>query len=386
MKAELVFNVSQGKVIMTIFESKPDIYHAAVTAIIEVLGIRENESILIITNPDSDVSEISQALYQAAGAHGGKPVLIYQPKKSQLDMCEDAVIGALEKEPTVVVSMSAGKLGKDRVRIKDPIEHEGRTFDHIFNFLLETKRIRAFWSPGVTTEIWARTVPLDYVRVREEAASLKEILDKAEKVHISAPGGTDLTIGLKGRVTKVDDGDFQEGGSGGNLPCGEAFISPELGSSNGRIVFDGSISLHDGDIVIKEPIVCQVADGFVTTVEGGSDADRLSDTLMRSKQNAEKFFEEGKINEATKVDYVKNARNLGELGIGLNPMATVSGNMLEDEKAYHTCHIAIGSNYDNDAQALTHLDGLIRDPTITAYYSDGSEDVIMKDGDLLLEI
>ena len=60
-------------------------------------------------------------------------------------------------------------------------------------------------------------------------------------------------------------------------------------------------------------------------------------------------------------------RNLGELGIGLNPKARIVGNILEDEKVFETCHIALGSNYDEDAKAMIHLDGIIYKPTITAY-------------------
>jgi len=371
---------------MTIFESKPDIYHGAVTAIETVLGMKKDELVLIITNPDESVSEISQALYQATQVSGGKPVLIYQKKKSQLDLCEDTIIGAIEKQPDIIISMSAGKLGKDRFRIRHPKEYEGKKYDHIFNYLLGTRKIRAFWSPGVTTDIWSRTVPIDYERVRSEAAALKEILDRAVNITITSPGGSDITIGLKGRETKLDDGNFKEPGTGGNLPCGEAFISPELGTSSGTIVFDGSISLYDGDIVLKEPIICKVHDGFVQEVIGGEEAEKLKETLRLSGENAKKFFDEGKIDEKMRDEYVKNARNLGELGIGLNPEAVITGNMLEDEKAYHTCHIAIGSNYDNDAHALTHLDGLIRNPTMVAFYEDGSEDVLMSEGELQLEL
>jgi leucyl aminopeptidase (aminopeptidase T) len=54
--------------------------------------------------------------------------------------------------------------------------------------------------------------------------------------------------------------------------------------------------------------------------------------------------------------------------------------MLEDEKAFHTCHFAIGSNYDNDADALIHLDCLVRNPTITVHYPNGSTVVIERDG------
>ena len=56
--------------------------------------------------------------------------------------------------------------------------------------------------------------------------------------------------------------------------------------------------------------------------------------------------------------------------------------MLEDESV-KTCHFAIGSNYDGDAQSLIHLDGLVKNPTITVIYTDGSECVIERDGELL---
>ena len=82
-------------------------------------------------------------------------------------------------------------------------------------------------------------------------------------------------------------------------------------------------------------------------------------------------------------DYIRNARNLGELGIGLNKNAKIVGNMLEDEKVYGTCHIAIGSNYDDDAKSLIHLDGLIKKPDITVKFEDGSVKNIMNDGEIL---
>ena len=82
--------------------------------------------------------------------------------------------------------------------------------------------------------------------------------------------------------------------------------------------------------------------------------------------------------------YRRNARNIGELGIGLNPAAVITGNMLEDEKAFRTCHFAIGENYDNDAPALIHLDGVVREPTIEITYEDGSTRTVLQNGDLLL--
>ncbi|HRR02276.1 MAG TPA: peptidase M17, partial [Treponemataceae bacterium] len=94
------------------------------------------------------------------------------------------------------------------------------------------------------------------------------------------------------------------------------------------------------------------------------------------------FSRAGKLTPEEGERYHKNARGLGELGIGLNPAAEIRGNMLEDEKAFHTCHFAIGSNYDRDAEAMIHLDCLVKNPTITVRHTDGREIILEKDGEL----
>jgi len=356
---------------------------AALIAMRDVLGAKKDEKVLIITNPDRDVSLISQALYDASLELGAAPSLVYQPPKTQFDFAEPAVLGALGSGPDIAISMSAEKLGKHAEAIKKPYTgSDGTSHEHIFNYLKAEKKMRAFWSPTVTAEMFARTVPIDYAKMKERCSLLGDVLTRAAGIRISAPSGTDLFIGLKGRRSFADDGDFTEPGSGGNLPCGEVFISPELGTSKGTIAFDGSISSHDGIIVIDEPIVCRVEDGFVRDIEGGREAMELRKTVEMAEEKARKMGGEGAIPADMVETYVTNARNLGELGIGLNPACEIVGNMLEDEKVFRTCHIAIGMNYDEDAKTLIHLDGLIKEPTMVVEFEDGGKKEIMRDGEL----
>ena len=92
---------------------------------------------------------------------------------------------------------------------------------------------------------------------------------------------------------------------------------------------------------------------------------------------------EGKLPSGQGAIYSRNARNIGELGIGLNPAAKITGNMLEDEKAFRTCHFAIGANYDGDAPSLIHLDCVVKDPTIIFNYSDGTSKTVLENGTLI---
>ena len=360
-----------------------DLMNAAKVAINEVLGTEKDEKVLIVTNPHEDVRSISMALYDAALEVGALPVLIFQPVKTQLDFAEESVLSAIESNPDIILSISKQKLGKDKKALKNPYQVGEKKYDNTFHYLLGEKKTRSFWSPSVTAKMFAETVPIDYEELKKMCKKIKDELDKAIETHITAPSKTDLTIGLKGREAKSDDGDFTEMGRGGNLPCGEVFISPELGTSKGVIGFDGSISLEGGEVIITTPILTKVEGGFVTEITGGDEANKLQNTIDKAQGTVKDFVASGKLPKESEESYIKNARNLGELGIGLNKNAKIVGNMLEDEKVYGTCHIAIGSNYDEDAKSLIHLDGLIKNPTITVKYEDGSEKTIIKEGDVV---
>ena len=355
---------------------------AARTAAKSVLDVKEGETALIITNPESNVYSISLAMYDAILELGGKPTIMVQPFKTQLDFAERSVIGAIGTNPDICISLSAEKLGKDEAGIKKNYEIGDKKYDHIFDYFYRGKMMKCFWSPSVTAEMFKKTVPIDYARLRRECAEIKAILDKAISVRVTTEKGTDITIGLMNRLAESDDGDFRRPGLGGNLPAGEVYVSPELGSSNGQIAFDGSISLEEGDLIIEQPIIAHVKDNYVTTLEGGEEAKRLEQTLQFGRDNALDMVKQGKLDPMAGDEYARNARNIGELGIGLNRKAEIVGNMLEDEKVYSTCHIAIGANYDNDANAMIHLDGLIKLPTIVAKYRDGTEVTIMRNGEL----
>jgi leucyl aminopeptidase (aminopeptidase T) len=357
---------------------------AAGVAVKEALAVAEGEKVLIITNPSREVFEISRAVFDAAKDSGALPTMIVQTPKRQSDYAEEAAIAAFQSSPDVVISLSAMKMGKDRAGIASPYQEGERSFDHVFHLQLYGKKTtRAFWSPAVTGEIFRRTVPIDYGILRRRCAAVKAILDEAESIRVRAPGGTDVRFSVAGRKAFADDGDFSRPGSGGNLPAGETFVSPALGSASGRIVFDGSISLNDRDIVTVNPIETMVAEGYFVSIQGGEEARALLETVTEAERRALSMDESGQLARGKGEAYARNARNLGEFGLGLNPRARISGNMLEDEKAMGTCHFAIGLNYDGDAPSLIHLDGLVRSPTVTAIMKDGSERVIEEGGELV---
>ena len=366
----------------------------------DVVKVKKNERVLIIANPAT--AEIAQDLYSASCETGAVTTLMYQPDKTSFDNANPEVLAAIASEPEVCFSISNIKLGKDPGATAKPYKTEdGQEYTHIFDYLMDGKKsMRGAWTPGITPDMMNRTAAIDYKELQARCAGLTEIFKGAVSVRVTAPGGTDLLVPINGRALMADDGDFSKPGTGGNIPAGGVLISPVVGGSQledsdgkvleqqgggfeGTIVYDGSMTFSDGDSILETPITCKVEKGFVTDISGGAEARRLLKTIMEAELRPFVLEKEGKLPQGQAGVYKKNARNIGELGIGLNPAANITGNMLEDEKAFHTCHFAIGENYDNDAPSLIHLDGVVREPTIVLTYGDGTTRTILENGVLL---
>lgn len=346
----------------------------------DVAKVRKGERVLVIANPAT--SEIAQDLYKASCDAGAVSTLMYQPDRTSFDNATPEVLAAIGANPDVCFSISNIKLGKDPAAQANPYKTEdGQEYTHIFDYLMDGKKsMRGAWTPGITLDMMNRTAAIDYELLQARCKKLEELFTNAKSVHITAPAGTDVTISVENRKLMFDDGDFSKPGTGGNIPAGEVFISPVVGKTEGTIVYDGSMTFSDGDSILETPITCKIENGFVTDIKGGAEARRLLKTITEAETRPFTLEKEKKLPAGQAAVYKRNARNIGELGIGLNPAAQITGNMLEDEKAFNTCHFAIGENYDNDAPALIHLDGVVRSPTITVIYADDKSKVILNNG------
>ncbi len=346
----------------------------------DVVKVRKGERVLVIANPAT--SEIAQDLYKASCDAGAVSTLMYQPDRTSFDNATPEVLAAIGANPDVCFSISNIKLGKDPAAQANPYKTEdGQEYTHIFDYLMDGKKsMRGAWTPGITVDMMNRTAAIDYELLQARCKKLEELFTNAKSVHITAPAGTDVTISVENRKLMFDDGDFSKPGTGGNIPAGEVFISPVVGKTEGTIVYDGSMTFSDGDSILETPITCKIENGFVTDIKGGTEARRLLKTITEAETRPFTLEKEKKLPAGQAAIYKRNARNIGELGIGLNPAAQITGNMLEDEKAFNTCHFAIGENYDNDAPALIHLDGVVRSPTITVIYADDTSKVILNNG------
>ena len=109
---------------------------AARAAVNEVLAVRKDERVLLISNPGREVREISMAIFDACLDVDAAPSLLFQREKGQFDFAEEEVVKAMSAGPQVLISMSNDRLGKDRWGMKNGYKGK-RRYDHIFDFLYE---------------------------------------------------------------------------------------------------------------------------------------------------------------------------------------------------------------------------------------------------------
>jgi leucyl aminopeptidase (aminopeptidase T) len=62
----------------------------------------------------------------------------------------------------------------------------------------------------------------------------------------------------------------------------------------------------------------------------------------------------------------EGCRTIAELGIGTNPCARLQGNIITDEKAAGTIHVALGRNdfLGGATLAPIHIDAVVGEPTV----------------------
>jgi leucyl aminopeptidase (aminopeptidase T) len=291
------------------------------------MGVQEDETVLIVT--DTALHDIGATLFETARPLCREAMLMVMgPRSSHGEEPPDAIAAAMLQADVVLMptlmSLSHTKARGDAC----------------------ARGARIGSMPHVTRDMLARMSKADFARIDQYANLWADLLSKASDVRITSDNGTDLSFSIAGRPGNADGGVFRHKGAFGNIPSGEAFVAPVEGTANGTLVIDGSIDVVG---IVESPIVITVKDGLAVAFDGGDDAKKLEGALMK---------------------FGPDARNIAELGIGINSAATLSGNTLEDEKIKGTVHIALGDNstFGGTVSSPSHLDGLIMKPTM---YLDG---------------
>lgn len=311
---------------------------AARTALTQCLAVKENEKVLILANPETQ--RIAEALYREG--------LKITPHTSIFLYPRGTING---EEPPELVAEAMTKVDVIVAPTVTSVTHTAARRRAC------KAGARMATMPGITEDFFVRGLSADYTEIQRVTKKIHGYLDPASVAHVTSPSGTDLALDIRNPAV-VSDGNLQKKGLCTNLPTGETELAPR--NAKGVLVVD-----RCGDY-ITEPTRLELKDGYIVSFEGNASGRRFKRL----------------IEEAKKRDGNNNASFIAEFAIGTNKSAKVTGNVLESEKVFGTCHFGFGNNmsYPGGRNASTlHIDTIVVKPTITL---DGR--TIMKNGKLAI--
>lgn len=175
-------------------------------------------------------------------------------------------------------------------------------------------------------EFFYNVCNLDYLKMSKAMDSLKDLMNKTDKVHILG-NGTDLTFSIKGIPAEKYMGTF-------NIPDGEVASAPVKTSVNGYITYNTETTYNG---ITFNNIRFEFKDGKI-----------INATANKTKE----------LNEILDTD--EGARYIGEFAFGLNPyIEKPIGDTLFDEKVKGSFHFTPGDSLeesDNGNRSSIHWD------------------------------
>jgi leucyl aminopeptidase (aminopeptidase T) len=296
-----------------------DLERAVETVVGPCLGVQAGEDVVIVV--DRTTERLGAALRDAAARLGAEPVVtVMEPRE----------VDGQEPPPTVAAALAAATVF---------IAPTLRSLSHTRARKAASEAgARGATLPGVTEDMLARLMATDFPLMAARSRRVAELLSAADEARMTCPRGSEMTFDLSGREGIPDDGDLSGDRAFGNLPCGEGFISPLTGEGTLFAATLATLGLP------PEPVRITVADG------------RLADA---SGEWGERWTA---LMDAAGAD----GRNLAELGVGTNERATLTGNILEDEKMLGTVHVAFGASagIGGTVSVPVHLDCLVEQATL----------------------
>ena len=311
----------------------------------------KNETILIISDYGEKNKRLSAMLaygyYLAAKSKNLNVELLFQNVKKGFMHADHHVVKSLEKleKGSIIILAVSNKLG----RMGTLKSFRGFCRENEHRFISATGLADAKTNHF---DLFLEAINVNYSRMKKKGLALKKILDSAKEIRIKTDAGTDLTFNVEGMISAINVGNYQEQGSGGNMPAGEVYIPPKgYYGVNGILVVDGSMKTAEGTILLDEPVKLYIEEGRVVKLEG-KDAHLLEKTFQKYEDRAK---------------YPYRVRHIGELGIGINPGAISIGSTIMDEKVLGTAHVGIGSNYwfGGDIRTVFHGDQIFKSPIIS---------------------
>lgn len=296
--------------------------------LVEINGnVKSDEKVVIVT--DYSMTEIANDLAVAARAADAQVTICIMEQRKLDGQEPPSPVAAAMKEADVIFSPVRFSITHTKA-MKEALNQGARAI------LMTAHNEQVLLSPALLETDFQAQVP--------KCHALGDAFRKGKKVRLTSPKGTDLEFSIEGRGVNILT-NIPNPGELAPVPDIEVNVVPVTGSANGRLVIDASVP-YLGIGILEEDIVCEVKDGFIISMTGGVQAEFLLEKLNSYND--------------------PNCFNVAELGVGMNPGAQLTGNMLDDEGIVGSVHIGIGTSLTLGGEIIApmHYDLIMFEPTI----------------------
>ena len=290
-------------------------------------GVQADEHVLLICDPDS--RSLAEAMSVRCAVLGARA-----------DIAQINGLARHGEEPPATVARSM--LGADLIMSLCRF-----SLAHTTARLNSAKHARFLSLPQYD---WAMlnepAVMVDYQAQASNVRRFADTFDRGAEIRVKTQLGTDIAMDIRGRRANSCPGFVRRPGELGSPPDIEANISPDESSSEGMIVVDGSITAPELGL-LQSAVTLAIERGLIVRAcSPRNDYIKTLDDML------------GPLGSPRRV--------LAECGVGLNPLARLSGSMLTDEGAIGCVHFGFGANHTVGGQNEVdfHLDFVVREASL----------------------
>jgi leucyl aminopeptidase (aminopeptidase T) len=326
---------------------------AAQNALQCVLEGKKGEAITIFC--DDSRAQVGEAFEQGAlklGLETSRVVLPTDAKTMRTEITPDLTPYLTGKHANIYINLLRGIHEETPFRIK------------LIHAETADGKTRLGHCPGVTLDMLINgalaLTAEEHRQMQTFATNLMEKLQTAQKIKITTPAGTHLTLSVQNRPFFTDTMMDWKLMKWMNLPTGEVIVAPVEDSLKGTLVADVAVG---GIGPLKAPVEVAVKKGRAQTILCDD-----PEVLQR-------------IGNSLNTDAMAGV--VGEFAFGINPKARLVEEFLETEKMQGTVHIAFGDNSDmpgGENHSGNHMDLMMAHPTVDAVSADGTVVRVLENG------
>jgi leucyl aminopeptidase (aminopeptidase T) len=318
-----------------------ELQYAANKVINYVTGTKEGENVVITADTVAS-KDVVAAVANAAYAASAVPTVIWYPTAREI---------MVEPPKPVATALLAADVWIQCQKM----------------YLLNTQAFKRSLEAGARFFSLSNAYPdsivrmigrVDYPKMLEFGEKLVQLTNKANRIQITTPAGTDIVAEMMGRKAKQTGGLARNPGDVVFLG-GQVAWCPVEETINGTVVFDGAVWPPEELMDLKTPVELKVEKGVIRDIKGEKDAEIFKNWLAS--------FNDSSMYRIAHYTY------------GFNPGARFSKQIGENERVYGIHEFGVGMQLKTIGgkgwDAAAHTDGVMLNPTILL-----DDEVIEKDG------